>query len=448
MPKININDLSFAATATFDASAKTIDFTPTSTFDLNNILAIINTTQESIIYEVGNPLKGGTWSGDTLSLTFDTTSHSDTDKLIIYLDYPDGSPIQTIGTNVVSISGNVTANAGTNLNTSALALESGGNLAAIAASLSIIDDWDESDRAKTNPIVGQAGVAGGSGNVSATTQRVTLATDVALPSGNNVIGQVKISDGTDVADVLDLTNSNPLTVAVVDGAGNQITSFGGGVEYTEGDTDSAITGKAVLMEASSNTLVPLQGNTTDGLLVNLGSNNDITGTVTVNGDIAHDSSDSGNPVKVGGKATTGFSAVSNGDRTNFITDVYGRLLIAKIDPSMQVWKSANYTTTQTGTAIWTPGSGKKIVVTHCSIYSYGATSGKCILWFGASGDTTYTAGTDQPLTLPSFAPSTTSKPGLVLDLSTPVFCLNADYILRCTTDANLSLEIIVYGYEI
>lgn len=45
------------------------------------------------------------------------------------------------------------------------------------ASLSVMDDWDESDRAKVNLIAGQAGVAGGSGSVSALTQRVVLATD-------------------------------------------------------------------------------------------------------------------------------------------------------------------------------------------------------------------------------------------------------------------------------
>lgn len=45
------------------------------------------------------------------------------------------------------------------------------------ASLSVLDDWDESDRAKVNPIVGQAGVAAGSGAVGVTTQRVILATD-------------------------------------------------------------------------------------------------------------------------------------------------------------------------------------------------------------------------------------------------------------------------------
>lgn len=52
-------------------------------------------------------------------------------------------------------------------------------------------------------------------------------------SGDNTIGRVKITDGTDVADVLDLNNSNPLAIAVVDGNGDQITAFGAGTQYTE-----------------------------------------------------------------------------------------------------------------------------------------------------------------------------------------------------------------------
>ena len=48
---------------------------------------------------------------------------------------------------------------------------------AIKTALEIIDDWDESDRAKVNPIVAQVGVTGGAGAVAANTQRVTLASD-------------------------------------------------------------------------------------------------------------------------------------------------------------------------------------------------------------------------------------------------------------------------------
>jgi len=75
----------------------------------------------------------------------------------------------------VPISGTVTANAGTDLNTSALNLEA--TQTVVAASLSVVDDWDESDRVKVNPIVGQAGVQAGAGATTANTQRVALATD-------------------------------------------------------------------------------------------------------------------------------------------------------------------------------------------------------------------------------------------------------------------------------
>lgn len=96
-----------------------------------------------------------------------------------------------------------------------------------------------------------------------------------------------ITDGVDTAikaTVKDLTNSNPVTVAITDGNGDQITSFGGGTQYTEGDTDATITGTAMMMEGAANALVAAQGTAADGLLVNLGANNDVTvtGTVTAN----------------------------------------------------------------------------------------------------------------------------------------------------------------------
>lgn len=90
------------------------------------------------------------------------------------------------------------------------------------------------------------------GAVSGTEMRVDVV--AALPAGNNVIGQVKLTDGTDVADVLDLTSSNPLAVAIVDTNGDQISSFGGGTQYTEADTDASITGTAILWEDTSDTL--------------------------------------------------------------------------------------------------------------------------------------------------------------------------------------------------
>lgn len=102
--------------------------------------------------------------------------------------------------------------------------------------------------------------------------------------GGSSGGGGPIQDGVDPtieATVLDLAASNPLTVAVVDAAGTQITSFGGGVQYTEGDVDPSITGTAAMMEGAGNTLLPIQGTVADGLLVNLGANNDVIVTNTV-----------------------------------------------------------------------------------------------------------------------------------------------------------------------
>lgn len=75
------------------------------------------------------------------------------------------------------------------------ALETGGNLATIAGIVT-------SSRAAVNPISGQSGVQGGSGVVTALSQRVVLATDVALPTGSNVIGHVITDSGSVVNSTL------------------------------------------------------------------------------------------------------------------------------------------------------------------------------------------------------------------------------------------------------
>lgn len=48
---------------------------------------------------------------------------------------------------------------------------------ASATSLGVMDDWDENDRAKVNPVAGQVGVQGGAGASTANTQRVAIASD-------------------------------------------------------------------------------------------------------------------------------------------------------------------------------------------------------------------------------------------------------------------------------
>lgn len=141
--------------------------------------------------------------------------------------------------------------------------------------------------------------------------------------GNPTIGNAGLKP-----DVLDLTNSDAIAVAIVDGSGNQITSIGGtggtsatddgdftagstpgtpamgayqstptavtdgdlgiiaidedrnvkvnvvagstsGTEYTEGDTDTTLTGPAVMAEGPSNTATPLQVDASKHLQVDI-----------------------------------------------------------------------------------------------------------------------------------------------------------------------------------
>lgn len=118
----------------------------------------------------------------------------------------------------------------------------------------------------------------------------------------------------------------------------------------------------------------------------------IDGTVTASnssGDIAHDSADSGNPVKVGAKAynfdgTEPGTAVAEADRANNISDLYGRLYVEMSHP--RFWHvSADYATAQTNTSVKaTPGAGLKLYITDI-IISNGATAGNITLLDGSGG---------------------------------------------------------------
>lgn len=170
--------------------------------------------------------------------------------------------------------------------------------------------------------------------------------------------------------------------------------------------------------------------------------------VTPGGNVAHDAADSGNPVKMGAKASSGLPAeVSSADRVDLATDLNSRLLMAHITPAMQVKYPFRYTSAQTGTNLWDPTSGKRIAITHIILGSGATTAGRLILWFGANGDTTYTAGTDQLIFDLTFTPSASATPGAVLAFPVPIFCTTADYEVHVTTDAGLTIGGVVYGYE-
>lgn len=111
------------------------------------------------------------------------------------------------------------------------------------------------------------------------------------------------------------------------------------------------------------------------------------------GDVAHDAADSGNPVKVGGKATNVEpSAVSaTGDRANFITDMVGKqITLPYSNPENNV--SGAITSAMTGTTstslVAAPASGLRNYITQITVSNAHATVGTDIIIQDGSGGTT------------------------------------------------------------
>lgn len=144
----------------------------------------------------------------------------------------------------------VTASAGTNLNTSALALESGGNLAAIATSLAALDNAVSGNELQVDVLTLPA-LAAGTNNIGDVdvlsvipgtgATNLGKAEDAAHASGDVGVMALAVradtaaaTSGTDGDYQPILTNPRGATwVAIEDGAGGQVTSFSGGTQYTE-----------------------------------------------------------------------------------------------------------------------------------------------------------------------------------------------------------------------
>lgn len=116
-------------------------------------------------------------------------------------------------------------------------------------------------------------------DTSALVQEITAPGEYTLANSGIRWLQIRASAYTSGTPVINVVRGvlAPLLEAGAGGGGGTAAT-----EYTEGASDATITGVAMLME-DSNTLRPAQGSVADGLLVNLGSNNDVTvtGTVTV-----------------------------------------------------------------------------------------------------------------------------------------------------------------------
>ena len=71
---------------TFNPVAKTVTFTDYASLDLSDVILITNVTDGTIIFNFASPNLVGSVVANVLTLNYDTTAMSSTDKLAIYLD--------------------------------------------------------------------------------------------------------------------------------------------------------------------------------------------------------------------------------------------------------------------------------------------------------------------------------------------------------------------------
>ena len=161
------------------------------------------------------------------------------------------------------ISGTVTANAGTNLNTSALATSA-----------------NQTNNSQTTQIVNSSGNPITSTNVNGTTQSLNVFVENA--AAGSLLGRVNLYDST---------NTN---AAAVDSSGSLLVK-------------QATASNLNMTEANSATIATNTGNSAT-------SANQTNGNQQVQGNIASGSSDSGNPVKVGGRYNATLPTLTDGQR--------------------------------------------------------------------------------------------------------------------------------------
>lgn len=208
------------------------------------------------------------------------------------------------------------------------------------------------------------------------------------PSTNAGVAPVDATAGLKV----DLGADNDVTVT-----GTVTANLAAGTNNI-GDVDvlsSALpTGASTLAEQQSQTthLATIAGDTTaieTAIQIMDDWDNGASDGASVSGDVAHDSADAGEPVKIGMKAyeldgTAPQTAVAEADRVNAISDLVGRQYVATEHPRF-FHVSADYASAQTNASVKAaPGAGVAIYITDIML-SNGAVAGNITLLDGSGG---------------------------------------------------------------
>lgn len=261
--------------------------------------------------------------------------------------------------------------------------------------------------------------------------------DAALPAGSNAIGKLAANDAVDIGDVTINNASGASAVNIQDG-GNSITVDGAVTATLAAETTKVIgtvnvaAGQSISITANSavniaqiNGVTPLMGagNTGTGSprvtivsdqasipvaatlaaettkvigTVNIAAGQTVATVTTVSavtgGGVAHDGADSGNPLKVGGRAVSAeIAPVANNDRADFVCDLTGKQIVV-IGANPENLISGAITTAMTGTTstslLAAPGAGLRNYITQITVSNAHATVGTDIIIQDGSGGTT------------------------------------------------------------
>ena len=165
-----------------------------------------------------------------------------------------------------------------------------------------------------------------------------------------------------------------------------------------------------------------------------------SGSFPVAGTVAHDIVDSGNPVKIGGRARSSeITAVASDDRTDFITDLVGKQITLPYS-NPENFVSGAITTAMTATTstslVAAPGAGLRNYITTIIVSNAHATVGTDVIIQDGSGGTTL-------MTIPAAA----VYGGAVITLPAPLRQPTTNTALFCanvTTGASTKVSAVGY----
>jgi len=156
--------------------------------------------------------------------------------------------------------------------------------------------------------------------------------------------------------------------------------------------DNAISGSEMQVDVVAS--LPAGTNAIGKLAANSGvdiGDVDVTSAVITGGAVAHDGADSGNPIKIGGRATNAeIAAVANNDRSDLVTTLTGKLITFPFTNPENI--VSGVTSAMTGTTstsvIAAPAAGLRNYITQITVGNSHATVGTFVNIQDGSGGTT------------------------------------------------------------